>query len=31
MFARLDLNNDGLLQREELIIGFKDIYGDVVE
>jgi calcium-dependent protein kinase len=31
MFARLDLNNDGMLQRDELIIGFREIYGDVVE
>jgi calcium-dependent protein kinase len=31
MFAKLDKNNDGLLQREELIVGFREIYGEVVE
>ena len=29
MFARLDLNNDGMLDKGELIAGFKEIYGDV--
>lgn len=29
MFARLDTNQDGLLQKDEIISGFKDIYGEV--
>ena len=31
MFQALDTNKDGLLQRSELIAGFRDIYGEVVE
>jgi calcium-dependent protein kinase len=31
LFARLDLNRDGMLQREELVEGFREIYGEVVE
>lgn len=31
MFAKLDKNKDGMLQKDELIIGFREIYGDVVE
>ena len=29
MFARLDTNQDGVLQKDEIISGFKDIYGEV--
>ena len=28
MFAKLDTNKDGLLQKEEIIAGFKEIIGD---
>ena len=31
MFAKLDKNKDGLLSRQELIDGFREIYGEVVE
>lgn len=31
MFEQLDLNGDGMLQRDELVIGFRNIYGEVVE
>lgn len=31
MFAKLDKNKDGLLQKSELIEGFRELYGDVVE
>lgn len=31
MFAKLDKNKDGMLQRDELIDGFREIYGEVVE
>ena len=31
MFSKLDVNKDGMLQREELIAGFKEIYGEVQE
>jgi calcium-dependent protein kinase len=31
MFAKLDKNKDGLLSRQELIEGFKEIFGEVVE
>ena len=29
MFSRLDTNQDGILQKEEIVSGFKDIYGEV--
>jgi len=31
MFQKLDTNNDGLLQRSELIDGFREVFGEVVE
>ena len=31
LFTQLDKNNDGLLQRQELIDGFREIFGVVVE
>ncbi len=31
LFTQLDVNNDGVLSRQELIDGFKRIFGDVVE
>lgn len=31
MFAKLDKNKDGLLSRQELIEGFRAVYGEVVE
>lgn len=31
LFARLDVNQDGMLQRDELVAGFKEIYGTVCE
>jgi calcium-dependent protein kinase len=31
LFAKLDRNKDGMLQRDELIDGFREIYGEVVE
>ena len=27
LFAKLDKNNDGLLQRDEIIAGFHDTFG----
>ena len=31
MFQKLDTSNDGLLQRSELIDGFRRVFGEVVE
>jgi calcium-dependent protein kinase len=31
MFAKLDTNKDGLLQKEEIIAGFKEIIGEQVQ
>lgn len=28
VFLKLDTNNDGLLQYDELLTGYKEIYGD---
>ena len=31
IFLALDINNDGKLQRAELVSGFKKLYGDFAE
>lgn len=31
IFQNLDINNDGKLSREELVEGYKKIYGDFAE
>jgi len=31
LFRKLDVNKDGRLTREELILGYRPIYGDMTE